>query len=154
MKRSIYSIVLDGGTNSSQKREVFKGSVFYDAFYENNQLTVQFELGTSNELEQRHFAVYDTRQAIPDKFLPAFPRPVTHAGITLLIFDVTHERVSSNERDQDLVSFGNYLLSEERKERMKNSPSEVTRKESMNEVCHADIENWKHNKMKVVEVGH
>jgi len=36
---------------------------------------------------------------------------------------------------KDLVSFGNYLLSKERKER--------TSKENQENVTHADIENWK-----------
>lgn len=38
---------------------------------------------------------------------------------------------------KDLVSFGNYLLSEERKNQIS--------KEGQNEVNHADVENWKFN---------
>jgi hypothetical protein len=46
---------------------------------------------------------------------------------------------------KDLVSFGNYLLSDERKERFKINPNfrngELL-KERLSQVHHADVENW------------
>jgi len=43
---------------------------------------------------------------------------------------------------KDLVSFGNYLLSEERKLRFEQMQSEIPASERMANVTHADIENW------------
>lgn len=45
---------------------------------------------------------------------------------------------------KDLVKFGEYLLSDERKARMKLSSktNSLTYKETMKNVYHADIENW------------
>lgn len=46
---------------------------------------------------------------------------------------------------QDLVSFGNYLLSEERKERIHTNesfPNGELLQERLEQVSHADIENW------------
>lgn len=54
--------------------------------------------------------------------------------------------------EKDLVSFGNYLLSDERKKRFQESYKQAIRsgmknplppEESMKGVWHADIENWK-----------
>jgi len=43
----------------------------------------------------------------------------------------------------DLVKFGNYLLSEERKELFKSHPNSVgTLKERLSRVSHADVENF------------
>lgn len=45
---------------------------------------------------------------------------------------------------KDLVSFGNYLLSDERKNRFKqNNESGVPVEDRLKMVHHADIENWK-----------
>ena len=45
---------------------------------------------------------------------------------------------------RDLVSFGNYLLSKERRELYKNHPElgETNLEARLAEVNHADIENW------------
>jgi hypothetical protein len=43
---------------------------------------------------------------------------------------------------KDLVSFGNYLLSEERKTRYSLIDSEIQVDERLKHVSHADIENW------------
>lgn len=52
---------------------------------------------------------------------------------------------------KDIVSFGNYLLSEKRKERFKQSFDEaiknsfnnpISLEEKLSEVHHADVENW------------
>jgi len=48
--------------------------------------------------------------------------------------------------ENDLVSFGNYLLSEERRELFKNNPNFPNGElleERLSEVHHADFENWK-----------
>lgn len=48
--------------------------------------------------------------------------------------------------EKDLVSFGNYLLSEERREVFKNNPNFPNGElleERLSEVHHADVENWK-----------
>ncbi|MCT4580839.1 MAG: hypothetical protein N4A35_05420 [Flavobacteriales bacterium] len=53
---------------------------------------------------------------------------------------------------KDLVSFGNYLLSEERRIRKIKHRDELIKQganpplieDTINEVSHADIENWKH----------
>ena len=48
--------------------------------------------------------------------------------------------------EKDLVSFGNYLLSEERKEAFKNNPNFQNGElleERLSAVHHADFENWK-----------
>ncbi len=49
---------------------------------------------------------------------------------------------------KDMVSFGNYLLSEERKEMIKSHPEfdESTHEERLSRVSHADVENWKSKK--------
>jgi hypothetical protein len=138
MKRSIYSIVLDGSTNNSQKREVFKGSTFYKAFYEGNVLTVQFEMGNSSEVEHRFFSIFDERQSVPDKLFPALGSVSDASGVTLFVFDVTHERISFNEKEQELVSFGNYLLNKYAKR--------------LDGVTHADISNWRHERIGVIEI--
>lgn len=45
---------------------------------------------------------------------------------------------------KDLVSFGQYLLSEERTNRLKNKPDSCIPLDiRLREVHHADIENWK-----------
>ena len=49
--------------------------------------------------------------------------------------------------EQDLISFGNYLLSEERKESFKANPqfpNDELLEERLSNVHHADIENWKY----------
>jgi len=55
---------------------------------------------------------------------------------------------------KDLVSFGNYLLSEERKAKFQESYKEAIRRgvknplppeESLKTVFHADVENWLHH---------
>lgn len=45
----------------------------------------------------------------------------------------------------DLVSFGNYLLSDERKKLFENhpEPTSLSLEERLSQVHHADIENWK-----------
>jgi hypothetical protein len=43
---------------------------------------------------------------------------------------------------KDLVSFGNYLLSEERKTRFEQIESETPVEERLKQVSHADVENW------------
>lgn len=48
--------------------------------------------------------------------------------------------------EKDLVSFGNYLLSEERRETLKsnpNFPDGELLEERLSDVHHADFENWK-----------
>ena len=42
----------------------------------------------------------------------------------------------------DRVSFGKYLLSEQRDNLMSNSPNEINRTEGKREVYDADIANW------------
>ena len=44
---------------------------------------------------------------------------------------------------KDLVSFGNYLLSDERKERFEKSGSTVPLEDRLSSVHREDIENWK-----------
>ena len=46
---------------------------------------------------------------------------------------------------KDVVSFGNYLLSEERKNLIVNHPMSTTENipRRLVEVSHADVENWK-----------
>lgn len=46
--------------------------------------------------------------------------------------------------EKDLISFGKYLLSKERKKLLKSVPSSLSIKEKLKEVYHADIENWKY----------
>lgn len=54
---------------------------------------------------------------------------------------------------KDLVSFGNYLLSENRKTRKERSRDQQIRdmgsappiEDFLNEVSHADVENWLHD---------
>lgn len=48
---------------------------------------------------------------------------------------------------KDLISFGNYLLSEKRKERFK-AISNKNLKERLSEVHDADIANWKEDQKK------
>lgn len=53
--------------------------------------------------------------------------------------------MQSNYNEKDLVSFGNYLLSEERKISYKqnpNFPNEKRLEERLSEVSHADLCNW------------
>lgn len=48
---------------------------------------------------------------------------------------------------KDLVEFGNYLLSEERKEHYRNHPEADCMpplEDRLSEVNHADVENWIH----------
>lgn len=48
---------------------------------------------------------------------------------------------------KDLVSFGNYLLSEERREAFKQHPEYPNGEqleERLSQVHHADFENWEH----------
>lgn len=54
--------------------------------------------------------------------------------------------MKKTKKTSDLVSFGNYLLSDERKNNFKNHPDfpESTLEERLSQVHHADIENWKH----------
>lgn len=56
--------------------------------------------------------------------------------------------------EKDMISFGQYLLSDERKQRFQESYKEKIRQgannplppeESLKFVHHADVENWKHN---------
>lgn len=42
--------------------------------------------------------------------------------------------------DQELISFGNYLLSDQRKKRL-------IKKVNAKSVTHADLENWKHEQL-------
>ena len=53
---------------------------------------------------------------------------------------------------KDLVSFGNYLLSDERKERFQNypEPPSISLEERLRNVTHADIENWMEENKKAV----
>lgn len=53
---------------------------------------------------------------------------------------------------KDLVSFGNYLLSDERKERFQNHPEppSISLEERLRNVTHADIENWMEENKKAV----
>jgi len=44
---------------------------------------------------------------------------------------------------KDLVSFGNYLLSDERKERFEKSEITVPLEDRLSGVYREDIENWK-----------
>jgi len=44
---------------------------------------------------------------------------------------------------KDLVSFGNYLLSDERKDRFEKSKSIVLSEDRLSGVHREDIENWK-----------
>lgn len=43
---------------------------------------------------------------------------------------------------KDMVSFGNYLLSDKRKADIEQGESNVPAEDRMKEVHHADIENW------------
>lgn len=45
--------------------------------------------------------------------------------------------------ESDLVSFGEYLLSQERSELIKENVRQINVKERLEEVYHADLENWK-----------
>ena len=50
--------------------------------------------------------------------------------------------------EEDLISFGNYLLSKERWEsivRNPDFPNDETLDERLREVHHSDIENWKYS---------
>lgn len=47
----------------------------------------------------------------------------------------------------DLVSFGEYLLSKERKKMIQNHPIKGGLSERISKVSDADIENWKHLKV-------
>ncbi len=42
-----------------------------------------------------------------------------------------------------LISFGQYLLSKERTNRILSIESELSSEERLKEVYHADVENWK-----------
>lgn len=49
--------------------------------------------------------------------------------------------------EKDLVLFGNYLLSQQRRERFKQHPefhNNELLEERLSQVHHADVENWKH----------
>lgn len=53
--------------------------------------------------------------------------------------------------ESDLVSFGRYLLSEERTKRITDNETpgdNVPINERLQEVYHADLENWKENTLK------
>ena len=47
--------------------------------------------------------------------------------------------------EKDLISFGKYLLSKERDERIKTTAKKIKQpiKDARKEIYHADIENWK-----------
>lgn len=45
--------------------------------------------------------------------------------------------------EQQLVSFGNYLLSQKRAKTIKSAKGGVPASEKRLSVCHADLENWK-----------
>ena len=49
---------------------------------------------------------------------------------------------------KDLVSFGEYLLSKERKKTIQNHPIKGGLSERLSKVSDADIENWKYLKVK------
>ncbi len=56
---------------------------------------------------------------------------------------------------KDLTSFGEYLLSDERTQRITSNLSEgdsIPVKERLSQIYHADIENWKDSKSKVQKV--
>ena len=60
-----------------------------------------------------------------------------------------NNRIMAKYKKKDLISFGNYLLSKERKKRFKQYTHPfLTVKERLLEVHHADIENWKESKKK------
>lgn len=148
MKKSIYSVRLDGGTNNPQKREVFKGSILNEAKYDGVDLTLVFELGSSNETEYRHYAVYDSRQPIPDKYLPAFGS-ISDQTVTLYVFDVTEERIAFNEREKDLVSFGNHILAKHGIETpIITNPKELESAQVKSE----DLLQWRNERLSVMEV--
>jgi len=44
---------------------------------------------------------------------------------------------------KDIISFGKYLLSEERERRVRENPIPVHYDDRFREVTHADITNWK-----------
>jgi hypothetical protein len=44
---------------------------------------------------------------------------------------------------KDLVSFGNYLLSDKRRKLFEETESSLSIDERLKEVHHADVENWK-----------
>ncbi len=54
---------------------------------------------------------------------------------------------------RDLVAFGNYLLSEERRSAIIDAPVNNSQNmdQRMSEVSHADIENWKYTMAKSKE---
>lgn len=55
----------------------------------------------------------------------------------------------------DLVSFGKYLLSDERRKRYENHPGFPDGKDlesRLSEISHADIENWKDSQSKIKKV--
>ena len=47
--------------------------------------------------------------------------------------------------EEQLVSFGNYMVSEQRKKRYSNRIKGVSKSERLAHVNHADVENWKHD---------
>jgi len=56
--------------------------------------------------------------------------------------------------EKDMVLFGNYLLSQERRERFKQHPefpNNELLEERLSQVHHADFENWKHSMNNSVE---
>lgn len=56
---------------------------------------------------------------------------------------------------KDLISFGKYLLSEERTNRIvQATPEGLDHSERLKEVYHADIENWKNPGKEMTDLDH
>ena len=74
--------------------------------------------------------------------IPLIIITVSVAG-TILLLKITRQlNTKTNMKTKDLVEFGNYMMSQERRDRYREtSPEDL--EERLSQVSHADIENFK-----------
>lgn len=77
------------------------------------------------------------------------------AGKAITYFEVPNndtDNLTSSYSEADLISFGKYLLSYNRKLSILGSPIKGLQEDVLAEVYHADIENWKDSKEEVKNI--
>ena len=69
-------------------------------------------------------------------------------AIILAFYYKTKKKSEPTYTEKDITSFGNYLLSDRRKQSVFSSPDKEEAEEAFKSVSHADYENWKHENKK------